>query len=103
MQKIVVFIEEADEPSVTPLKTGNLFMNRFSIDEDAGVEILKIFYPKRSCILNRESKGLDLNNLYHIIKMFRKWIYFNDPPKKLNSKMLLMLESRLCLILPKVI
>ena len=63
MQKIVVFIEEADEPSVTPLKIGNLFMNRFSIDEDAGFEILKIFYPKRSCILNRESKGLDLNYL----------------------------------------
>ena len=63
MQKIVVFIEQAYEPSVTPLNTGNLFMNRFSIDEDAGVEILKIFYPKRSCILNRESKGLDLNYL----------------------------------------
>ena len=69
MQKIVVFIEEADEPSVTPLKTGNLFMNRFSIDEDVGFEILKILYPKPRCILNTESKGLDLNNLYHIIKM----------------------------------
>ena len=109
MQKIVVFIEEADEPSVTPLKIGNLFMNRFSIDDDASFEILKILYPKPSCKLNREfrsmdiirrdwsgSKGQDLNNLYLIIKMLRKWIYFNDPSKKINSKIPLMLESKRC-------
>ena len=42
MQKIVVFIDVADEPPVTPLKIGNLIMNRFSIDEDASFEILKI-------------------------------------------------------------
>ena len=41
-QKIVLFIE----PSVwasTPSKIGNLFMNRFAIDEDAKNEILKIY------------------------------------------------------------
>ena len=71
MQKIVAFIEEGDEPSVTPLKIGNSFMNRFSIDEDAGFEILKILYPKlidkwnyRDIILRdmSGSKGLDLKN-----------------------------------------
>ena len=42
MQKIILFIE----PSVawkTSLKIGNLFMNRFAVDEDAASEILKIF------------------------------------------------------------
>ena len=40
MQKIVLFI---DEECDTPLKIGNLFMNRFAIEEDAASEVLKIF------------------------------------------------------------
>ena len=43
MQKIVLFIEPIDELCFTPLKIGNLFMNRFAVDEDAASEILKIF------------------------------------------------------------
>ena len=43
MQKIVLFIEPFDELCLTPLKIGNLFMNRFAVDEDAASEILKIF------------------------------------------------------------
>ena len=43
-QKIVLFIEPAlFIPSCTPSKIGNLFMNRFAIDEDANHEILKIY------------------------------------------------------------
>ena len=44
MQKIVLFIEPQAEKSKTPLKIGNLFMNRFSIDEDGCNETLKIYY-----------------------------------------------------------
>ena len=44
MQKIVLFIEPQTRKWRTPLKIGNLFMNRFSIDEDASHEILKIHY-----------------------------------------------------------
>ena len=43
MQKIVLFIEPSDDAFFTPLKIGNLFMNRFAVDEDAASEVLKIF------------------------------------------------------------
>ena len=41
-QKIVLFIEPAAAWE-NPSKIGNLFMNRFAIDEDAKNEILKIY------------------------------------------------------------
>ena len=44
MQKIVLFIEPQKLKSITLLKIGNLFMNRFSIDEDGCNETLKINY-----------------------------------------------------------
>ena len=42
MQKIVLFMEPFDDAFFTPLKIGNLFMNRFAVEEDAASEILKI-------------------------------------------------------------
>ena len=76
MQKIVLFIEPTVELCLTPLKIGNLFMNRFAVDEDAASEILKIFElektsiemssPKHPNYTNfleeRKQKGKDLNN-----------------------------------------
>ena len=72
MQKIVLFIEPIDELFSTPLKIGNLFMNRFAVDEDAASEILKIFelektslemsYSYKNFIDERKQKGKDLNN-----------------------------------------
>ena len=44
MQKIVLFIEPQSFKSTTPLKIGNLFMNRFAIDEDGSHETLTIYY-----------------------------------------------------------
>ena len=41
-QKIVLFIEPAETARSAPSKIGNLFVNRFAIDEDAYHEILKI-------------------------------------------------------------
>ena len=43
MQKIVLFIESAAAACSTPSKIGNLFTNRFAIEEDAKHEILKIY------------------------------------------------------------
>ena len=77
MQKIVLFIEPSEEAWRTPLKIGNLFMNRFAVDEDAASEILKIFelgktsykmsYPRHPEYMNfeekRNQKGMD-----HIMK-----------------------------------
>ena len=50
-----------------PSKIGNLFMNRFAIDEDAKNEILKIFQPEKElynlCWPARTlEEGLDLIN-----------------------------------------
>jgi len=41
MQKIILFVEPNDDLFVTPAKIGDLFMNRFAIDENASCEILK--------------------------------------------------------------
>ena len=51
-QKIVMFIARESAQWETPSKIGNLFMNRFAIDEDAKNEILKIYHlecPKHPC------------------------------------------------------
>ena len=56
MQKIVLFIEPTEQQYniynniynkySTPSKLGNLFTNRFSIDEDARSEMVKIVHLK---------------------------------------------------------
>ena len=71
MQKIVLFIEPAAEACDTPSKIGNLFMNRFGIDEDAKHEILKIYHLENDLydLVNGKltlEEGLDLIN-YTII------------------------------------
>ena len=43
MQKIILFVEPIDDAFLTPEKIGNIFMNRFAIEEDDSSEILKIF------------------------------------------------------------
>ena len=43
MQKIIIFIEPNDDAFLTPAKIGDIFMNRFVIDENASCEILKKF------------------------------------------------------------
>ena len=64
MQKIVLFIEPYDDAWSTPLKIGNLFMNRFAVDEDAASEILKIFElekdPHWESSEEKQQKGMDL-------------------------------------------
>ena len=48
MQKIVLFIEPFEARWATPLKIGNLFVNRFAVEEDAASEVLKIFELEKS-------------------------------------------------------
>ena len=70
-QKIVLFIESAAVRSRKPSKIGNLFTNRFAIEEDAKHEILKIYHLENDLFdfymgsLSSE-EGLDLIN-YTII------------------------------------
>ena len=75
-QKIVLFIEPSDNAHDTPLKIGNLFMNRFAVDEEAASEILKIFELEKTSLEmsspehpnyknfaeERKQKGKDLHN-----------------------------------------
>ena len=63
-QKIVLFIEPTENAYNKPSKIGNLFINRFAIDEDAKNEILKIYQLENTLwdlldSLSRE-EGLDL-------------------------------------------
>ena len=41
-QNVILLIEPSEDPFLTPSKIGNLFLNRFGIDEDARFEILGI-------------------------------------------------------------
>ena len=47
MQKVVLFVAPDNNLS-TPSKIGNLFINRFAIDEDECNEILKIYQMESS-------------------------------------------------------
>ena len=57
-QKIVLFIEPTAEAWVKPSKIGNLFMNRFAIDEDAKNEILKIYQLEKQLYYLLDSSSL---------------------------------------------
>ena len=64
-QKIILFIEQNDEDQKSPTSIGNLYMNRFAIDEDAADEILNI-YDLKQCKRHlseedKNKKGKDPN------------------------------------------
>ena len=46
MQNLVVFVEPSEEAWKTPLKGGNLILNRLCIDEDAAFELSGVNYLK---------------------------------------------------------
>ena len=92
MQGIVLFIEPHDDAFHTPFKIGHLFMNRFTIDENAGFEILKVLelektsfkmsfpmdpeYRNYESETERKVKGKGLVDLYKTLYPF---IYFIIP------------------------
>ena len=80
MQGLVLFIEP-DDRYLTPSKIGNLFMNRFAIEEDQGHEILRIFETD-----NMLSEGKVL------IEFCRNKIYHLEDPIKATSIRILMLD-----------
>ena len=66
-QKIVLFIEPYVSAWSAHSKIGNLFMNRFAIDENANHEILKIYHLENIFLQSflpskRSVEGLDLIN-----------------------------------------
>ena len=70
MQKVVLFIEPSDDAFDTSFKSGHLSMNRFSIEEEANFEIVKIFELGKSLWdftdiseEDRKQKGMSLSTL----------------------------------------
>ena len=59
MQKIIIFVDPSADSSCTPAKIGNIFMNRFAIDENASCEILKAFELGETSVWVREMSWLD--------------------------------------------
>ena len=60
MQNLVVFMEPTENAWQTPLKGGNMFLNRFCIDEDAAFELSGVNDLKKSSLemqLEREFKA----------------------------------------------
>ena len=47
MQNLVVLVEPSNYAEETPLKAGNMILNRFCIDEDAAFELSGVHYLKK--------------------------------------------------------
>ena len=46
-QDLYVFMEQNKNASITNVKAGNMFLNRFCIDEDAAFELNEVNYLKK--------------------------------------------------------
>ena len=62
MQKIILFVEPIDDAFETPAKIGDIFMNRFAIDENASCEILKKFELGKSSLNMSWPEGKNYDN-----------------------------------------
>ena len=60
MHNLVVLIDPSEDAAGTPLKGGNMCLNRFCIDEDAAFELSGVVKFKRK-FLDRKSKGMKCN------------------------------------------
>ena len=50
MQNIVLLMEPSDDASDVSSKAGNMYLNRFCIDEDAAFESMGVYYLKKLTI-----------------------------------------------------
>ena len=62
IQNLVLLMEPSEDAWNISLKGGNMYLNRFSIDEDAGFELSGVHYLEKSSDdikfeLERKSKG----------------------------------------------
>ena len=62
MQKIILFIEPNVNAWITSAKIGDIFMNRFAIDEDASCEILKRFELGKTSVEMSWPEAKNYNN-----------------------------------------
>ena len=52
MQNVVLLIEPSEKPYNISLKAGNMYLNRFCIDEDAAFESTGVYYLKKYPIVS---------------------------------------------------
>ena len=50
MHNVILFPEAFQEKFVTPLKIGDLFFNRFGVDEDAAFEMIGVYQLEKTSI-----------------------------------------------------
>ena len=64
MQNVILFIDTSEHDWSTSLKSGNSYMNRFSIEEDAAFEVIGIYYLEHQ----RPGRGPDYRKIGTEIK-----------------------------------
>ena len=62
MQKIILLVEPIDDPFYSPVKIGNIYMNRFAIDENASTEIIKKFELAKTSLKISVPEGKNYKN-----------------------------------------
>ena len=62
MQNLVVLMEPSEDDFNVSLKGGNMIMNRFCIDEEAGFELSGVHYLEKSSndIIQKKTRGFEL-------------------------------------------
>ena len=58
MQNLVFLTEPSKDAEDINLEVGNMFLNRFSIDEDAAFEVSDVHYLKKTSSKRREHKNI---------------------------------------------
>ena len=61
MHQVVLFNHPEKRSFVKNNEVGNLFMNRFAIEEDANFEILKIFQVENFSLFDDDSGDIQIN------------------------------------------
>ena len=56
MQNLVVLVERSQRAGITPLKGGNMILNRFCIDEDAAFEVSGVHSHKKEKSVGSKGK-----------------------------------------------
>ena len=78
MQNLVVLMEPSEDAYFTPLKTGNMILNRFCIDEDAAFELSGVKYLKKYLrLLNFREIGKEYSLLRHNF-ILSNFIFMNN-------------------------
>ena len=90
MQNLVVFMEPSEHAWNTPLKGGNMILNRFCIDEDAAFELSGVYSFKKSSDieyrhnqssevkLKRKEKGKEFIQFYDLKFVLKNFICMNN-------------------------